>query len=77
MGKTVESCKKIVQDSHQLLGATSAGEGSETFYVGKQNAYVFVAMNVDFVELTGNEIALFFFFGYISDHFFGHKIRQH
>src|SRR5215469_6693694 len=48
----------------------------ESLDVSEQDADVFIAVNINLVELVGHKGTFLFFLGNISYHFFGNEVRQ-
>jgi len=48
--ETIEASKEFIEKSHEFLGSALIRKRSESANVGKQNAHVFVALDVDLVE---------------------------
>ena len=50
-GELVKSCKKLIQKTNQLFGCALIGKRCEPANVRKQNAHIFVLLDVNLVKL--------------------------
>lgn len=51
LSKTIKPGKKVIQDSNQLLRRTAGSKSGKATNIGKNNADIVIAVDVDFMKL--------------------------